>query len=211
MPKAHLITFEGTDGAGKTTQAKILADRLTQHGYAVRSVREPGSTPAGDLIRNILKNEVPIGATTELLLFEAARAQLVAEEILPYAETLDYILCDRYIDSTVAYQGYGRNLALDQIEYINNLTIHGFQPQLTLLLEIPYRQGLNRVQDTARRFENLPESFQLAVQKGYSDQKEKYPDRIKPIDATRSPNEVAQEIWTTITQAGLINPKDKSK
>src|SRR5688572_11101293 len=134
------ITFEGTEGGGKSTQIQILADRLRAEGRVVRVLREPGGTPIGEEIRHTLKHSEDnraMTSETELLLMNASRAQLVREVIRPALAAGEIVLCDRFYDSTTAYQGYGRQLDLNRVRAIIDFAVDGTQPDLTLLLDVP--------------------------------------------------------------------------
>src|SRR5438445_12871950 len=140
MPQGRFITFEGTEGAGKTTQIQLLAERLRQLGQIVRPVREPGGTALGEEIRHTLKHSPQnAGMTpeTELLLMNASRAQLVREVIRPALAQGEIVLCDRFYDSTIAYQGYGRQLDLAKVQTMLDFAVEDTRPHLTLLLEVP--------------------------------------------------------------------------
>src|SRR6266404_5834421 len=137
-PPGALITFEGLDGCGKTTQFDLESKRLVGQGWVVTTTKEPGGTPVGQKIREIVLNvsSGPLSATTELALMLAARAQHIHEVIRPALESGILVLCDRFTDSTVAYQGYGRGIPLDQLETLDRILCHSFRPQLTLILDI---------------------------------------------------------------------------
>jgi dTMP kinase len=139
------ITFEGPDGSGKSTQVRLLVDHLCRQGFPVFQTREPGGTVIGDQIRAVLHDLKNAGmhAHTEILLYAASRAQLVAQEIRPRLAAGEIVICDRYADSTLAYQGYGRGLDLDTLRVILRFATGGLQPDLTLYLDIPAEEGLN--------------------------------------------------------------------
>ncbi|MCQ3932141.1 MAG: dTMP kinase [Chloroflexi bacterium] len=169
------ITFEGPEGSGKTTQIQLLAAALREQGYTVTQTREPGGTDIGDQIREVLhtlKNE-KMHARTELLLYTASRAQLVAEIIRPRLAAGEIILSDRYVDSTLAYQGYGRGLDLNTLRLILDFATEGLKPDLTLYLDISPEAGLERRQIAAKqgaewnRLDALALDFHQRVQVGY--------------------------------------------
>jgi dTMP kinase len=197
------ITFEGTEGAGKSTQIKILADRLASLGREILLLREPGGTPLGEQIRHLLKHHPDSGLMfpeTELLLMNASRAQLVREVIQPALARGAVVLCDRFYDSTIAYQGFGRELDLAQIERVIQLATCGLSPNLTLLLRIPLETSESR--RTSRgatplpdRFEADDRSFFARVEKGYDSIAATCGDRVRPVDASQSIEKVAAEIW----------------
>jgi dTMP kinase len=169
------ITFEGPDGSGKTTQITLLVEQLCQQGYAIFHTREPGGTPIGDQIRDVLhdlKNE-GMHPHTEILLYAASRAQLVAQEIRPRLAAGEIVICDRYADSTLAYQGYGHGLDLDTLRVILNFATGGLKPDLTLYLDITAEEGLQRRQRAAQdgaewnRMDALSLAFHRRVREGY--------------------------------------------
>jgi dTMP kinase len=169
------ITFEGPDGSGKSTQICLLVEYLRQQGFPVFQTREPGGTPIGDQIRTVLhdlKNE-GMHPYTEILLYAASRAQLVAQEIRPRLAAGEIVICDRYADSTLAYQGYGHGLDLDTLRVILRFATGGLQPDLTLYLDITAEEGLKRreraAQDGAEwnRLDAQPLDFHRRVRDGY--------------------------------------------
>jgi len=201
-----LITFEGTEGSGKSTQIALLTARLQDLGHKVRTLREPGGTPIGEEIRHTLKHSnVNHGMTpeTELLLMNASRAQLVREVIRPTLDSGDIILCDRFYDSTVAYQGYGRGLDLALIQQIISCAVGETRPELTLLLNVPVAvsearrlgrllPGMENVRD---RMEEADRGFFERVEEGYRKLAAAEPDRVKTIDATLPVESVRKAIW----------------
>lgn len=197
---AHFITFEGIEGSGKTTQIAKVAEFLRSLGHDVVTTREPGGCPIADAIREILLNPAnnALENRAELLLYAAARAQHVAEVIQPALKQGQIVLCDRYTDATLAYQGYGRGLDLDLIEELNILASDSCRPHLTLLLDMPHEAGLERalvrnsVQNMADegRFEQESLNFHQRVREGYLFLAQKDPQRIRVVDATGTPAEV---------------------
>lgn len=198
-----LITFEGSEGAGKTTQIQKLAEHLRAQGRTVLLTREPGGTAFGEEARNILKH-APYGDTlsaeAELLLFIAARAQLVREVILPALARGEVVLCDRFIDSTVAYQGAGRGLDVDMIRRLNHFATGGRKPHRTYFLDVPVETGLARAQKRAGagapvdRMETLDRDFYERVRWCFIGIAESEPDRVRTLDATRSREAVFDDI-----------------
>lgn len=197
---AHFITFEGIEGSGKTTQIAMTADYLRRQGHDVLTTREPGGCPIADAIREILlhpANDAMVDRA-ELLLYAAARAQHVAEVIRPALQRGQIVLCDRYTDATLAYQGYGRGLDLKLIAELNQMASVGCQPHLTLLLDMPHDAGLERaVQRNARedlaaegRFEQESLAFHQRVRAGYLALADNAPQRIRVIDAMGTPDQV---------------------
>ena len=154
MPGGLFITFEGGDGSGKSTQVKSLRERLRHLRIPTKDVREPGGTSFGDSLRLLLKfSNIPLTPEAELWLFNASRAQLVSEVIKPRLEQGHVVISDRFTDSTLAYQGYGRGLSLDKVRTVNNAAINGVEIALTILLDIPPEEGLKRQLTVRERFE----------------------------------------------------------
>jgi dTMP kinase len=203
------ITFEGTEGSGKSTQIDVLAQKLHALGYAVRRFREPGGTLIGEEIRHTLKHSNVNHAMTaeaELLLMNASRAQLVGEAMRPALAAGEIVLCDRFYDSTVAYQGYGRGLDLGMVRNIIDCAVGATRPDLTVLLMVPVKvseerrrarllPGLETVRD---RMEEADRSFFERVEAGYKKLAAQEPERVRSIDATASPEEVSREIWRAV-------------
>ena len=204
--KGLFITFEGTEGGGKSTQISLLAERLRTTGRAIRTLREPGGTPIGEEIRHTLKHSAANDAMTpeaELLLMNASRAQLVREVIRPAIAAGEVVLCDRFLDSTIAYQGYGRKLDLSIVKAIIDIAVGATRPQLTFLLRVPLEisetRRLSRGTAVRDRFEELDREFFRRVEDGYDAIAALEPARIRVIDATRSIEAVAQEIWANVS------------
>src|SRR5438067_1293553 len=161
------ITFEGVEGAGKTTQIQLLRDELNRRGHSVYVTREPGGEPVAEAIRGVVLNpEHKVTAIAELLLFVAARAQVTAGIIRPQMESGKIVLCDRYIDSTAAYQGHARGNELETVRHLNALATGGLVPDLTFLLDLDPVQGLQR-QSSHNRMEAESISFHRAVREGF--------------------------------------------
>jgi dTMP kinase len=160
------ITFEGPEGSGKSTQARLLYERLQMRDYPVIVTREPGGTRIGELIRRILIDlqHTEMAPTTEILLFSAARAQLVSELVRPYLDTGGIVLCDRYADSTYAYQGYGLKRDLDELRRITEIATGGLKPDLTIYLDLTAEEGLERKQRARQGHKNNPLSEAVRVQ-----------------------------------------------
>lgn len=208
------ITFEGPEGCGKSTQARLLYEQLQGMGYPVILTREPGGTRIGEMIRRILMDlrHTEMAPTTETLLFSAARAQLVSELIRPYLDTGGIVLCDRYADSTYAYQGYGLGRDLDELQTITAAATGGLMPDLTLYLDISVEEGLNRKRASKGRVEVAPVATQpewnrldardLAyhqrVVDGFYALINREPSRWRKFDARQSIESIAQEIMATI-------------
>lgn len=166
-----LITFEGTDGCGKTTQIELLKDYLEEQGYDCLVTREPGGTEISEQIRHILLdiNNKRMGNVTEMLLYAAARAQLVEEVIQPALLVGRTVLCDRFVDSSAVYQGIGRGLGTDAVYDVNSYALHGVKPDMTFYMELSYEEGLKRksMENTLDRVESEDDSFHRMVTEGY--------------------------------------------
>ena len=204
----RFITFEGGDGTGKSTQIKALERHLAARGRSFVSTREPGGTPLGKLIRQALLEvgKQPIGSPTELFLYLADRAQHVQDVILPALDSAKLVLCDRYTDSTLAYQGYGRGIDLEVLRELNRVADRGVKPELTLLFDCPVELGLSRTakrlaeEGTGRedRFERETVEFHERVRAGFLALARAEPERFRIIDASRSVVEVTQEIKSIV-------------
>lgn len=204
------ITFEGPEGCGKTTQTQILFRRLRENGHPVLLVREPGSTALGERLREILLHatDVPLAPRAETLLFSASRAQFVDEVIRPRLEAGDVVICDRYADSTLAYQGYGRELNLDALRVIQDFATSGLTPDLTFLLDLPAEDGLRRKQQSALlaglpawdHFEAEELAFHHRVREGYR-RMAAIGGRWVIVDASQSPAAVERRIWEHVCRA----------
>lgn len=196
------ITIEGPDGAGKTTQAESLADHLRGRGHAVLVTREPGGTWLGERVRELLLartgSTVSTDPVTDAILFNAARRQLVTEVIRPALTAGRTVICARYADSTLAYQGYGAGVPLDRLRTLQALATDGLQPHLTILLDLPVEAGLKRkAPGDVTRFEaefDLP--FHRRVRDGFLALARETPDRFAVIDAARRSEEVATAVNT---------------
>ena len=192
------ISLEGIDGSGKTTQAKLLADEL---GTDAVLVREPGGTAASERIRELLADpDVPLHPFSELLLFCAARAELIAEVIRPTIKGGGTVVCDRYADSSVAYQGGGRQLGTDYVRQLCNATAGGIWPDLTLLLWVDPEVGLRR-SSGGDRFEAEGLEFQKRVAAAYRETAEQEPDRVRLIEADGSKQEVHEAVMSELASA----------
>ena len=206
--KGLFITFEGSEGSGKSTQVALLAQRLRAMGYHVSTLREPGGTPIGEEIRHTLKHSVANHAMTaeaELLLMNASRAQLVREVIRPALASGELVLCDRFYDSTTAYQGYGRQLDLQTVKTIIDVAVGETRPDLTLLLLVPPAVSAQRLlarQSTLPfmrdRIEEADSSFFARVAQGYQAIAAAEPGRVRPIDASCTVEELRTRIWTLV-------------
>ncbi len=199
------ITFEGPDGSGKSTQIRLLAERLKQAGYNVLLTREPGGTEIGEQIRAVLhdlKNRA-MHPRAELLLYSAARAQLVEQVIRPHLAAGDLVLSDRYFDSTLAYQGYGHGLDLVALQQITAFATDGLTPDLTIFLDLNVELGLSRRQVNAAEWNRLDDyalAFHQRVRAGYHELMQLEPGRWVKLDATRSTEELHAEVWRVVVE-----------
>jgi len=188
--KGIFITIEGGDGSGKTTQIDLLMTYFNQHGFNVLLTREPGGTIISEKLRDIIldKEHMEMADMTEALLYAAARAQHVHELIIPNINDGKVVICDRFVDSSVVYQGYARELGIDNIEIINDYATLGIKPDLTILLDLPADIGLARKknQKALDRLELAADSFHIKVNEGYKILAKKHPERILAVDATKS-------------------------
>jgi dTMP kinase len=192
------ITFEGSEGCGKTTQMAHLAECLRQMGHNILAVREPGGTPIGDQVRNVLLSNKngEMHARTEILLFQASRAQLVEQIIRPHLEKGGIVLCDRYADSTLAYQGYGRGADLVELRSLIRFATGGLVPDLTLLMDIDVIQGLKRRSDDGdiNRLDAMTVDFYQRVRQGYLSLAAAEPARWVIVNANQTQEQVAEDI-----------------
>jgi len=200
---ALFITLEGGEGCGKSTQARILYRRLSQLSIPAILIHEPGVTPLGKQLSRWLKwaKDIEISPLSELLLFNASRSQLVTEVIQPDLQDGKIVICDRYADSTTAYQSYGRGLDLALVEAVNNAATQQIKPDLTILLDIPAEAGLARQKAKKQdRFEQEDIAFHQRVREGYLKLATSEPERWLVADATQSKQKVAEIIWQKINQ-----------
>jgi dTMP kinase len=199
-----LVTFEGPEGSGKSTQLRVLAERLRGSGRPVLETAEPGGTPIGLQIRRVLldsKNH-ELCPTAELLLMFAARAQNIDQLILPALSKGTVVLCDRFTDSTLVYQGVGRGLGSEIVYEIDRIACRGLVPNLTLVIDIDVETGLARAkqrsdftQDVETRMEEQTVAFHDQVREAYRRLAEDEPRRVRLIDGNRPPNQVADDVW----------------
>jgi dTMP kinase len=200
--KGLFITFEGVDGSGKTTQIQKLRDFLETKGLAVDLIREPGGTAIGEKIRTVLldKSNGEMSSETELLLYEAARSQIVRERILPSLRAGQIVICDRFFDSTTAYQGYGRGLNLADIERLNRWATGGLEPDLTFFLDLPVRDALRRMEDRlidSDRLEEEGSEFMTKVRDGYLEILA-HNSRMVLLDATAPIDSIFKQIQSKV-------------
>ena len=204
------IAFEGVDGAGKSTQAQLLHSRLVAEGQDAVLIREPGSTELGDYLRAYLVDQRPLSPSAELLLFEAARAELMTALIAPNLDAGSVVIADRFAGSTIAYQGYGRNIDLSRIQWLNDFATGCRYPDLTVLLDIDPAIGLNRVKARqlsfglldvdADRFEDADIAFHNTVRRGFRKQAATNPKGWQVLEGNHSIEDVAAKVW------GLVFP-----
>ena len=197
------ITFEGGEGSGKSYQTRVLCRELARRGIDAVSLREPGGTPLGERISKLLKwaRGTEISALSELLLFNAARAQLVADVIRPALAAGRVVVCDRYADSTVAYQQFGRGLDAALVSQLNASAMQGVTPDLTLLLDTPPETGMARTVSRRRdRFEGEALEFHRRVHSGYLTLAAREPDRWRVIDGSQPKRRVSELIWDCVAE-----------
>lgn len=214
--KGLFITFEGTEGSGKSTQVPLLVERLREWGHAVRIFREPGGTPIGEEIRHTLKHSHANAAMTaeaELLLMNASRAQLVREVIRPALSRGEIIICDRFYDSTTAYQGYGRQLDLATVRHVIDLAVGHTRPDLTLLLRVPAAVSEERMRSRQAtmpfirdRIEEADRAFFERVAIGYDETAAAEPKRIQVVNAAGTIEEIQAAIWRIVAPLVATRP-----
>lgn len=202
--KGLFITLEGVEGSGKSTQARLLKDHLEGRGHRVLLTREPGGTPLAEKIREIVLNPMNngLGVTAELLLYEAARAQHVHELVRPALDEGVIVVSDRYIDSTTAYQGAGRQMDLELVKRLHAIATGGLLPDLTFLLDLPVEEGLRRATAGGKRdrIEQEPVEFHERVRQGFLQLAREEPVRIRKIDGLQPSDVVAKEIAIHVTR-----------
>ena len=219
MGGAIFVCFEGVEGSGKTTQAQILQDRLNAENYKAVMVREPGTTPLGQHLRDYLKSSQPLSSKAELLLFAAARAELVGTTIKPNLDAGISIIADRFEASSMAYQGFGRKLSKKMITALNNYVTNEIHPDLTILLDLQTDEEMKRIglqlplsmalggeqtvgridKENQRRFEDLPTNFHKRVRSGFLDLAEKSQDSWVVLDARLTIDELAEQVWNAVS------------
>ena len=209
MNKSIFISFEGIDGSGKTTQAHDLHRWMLQAGIPSELVREPGSTELGEHLRSYLKSRKPITPRAELLMFQAARAQLVETVIVPALKAGTSVIADRYTDSSIAYQGWGRQLPIGAITYLNTFSTDLTIPDITFILTISPWEGRARTTDSANRFEDQNIPFYQRVAQGYQYQADHNPQRVHALDANLSKEELAEQIQTRVLR--ILTPDNQKE
>ena len=207
--RGKFITFEGPEGSGKSTHAAVLMEQMTSAGYPVIAARDPGGTVIGEEIRHVIQQDTgsePMRPETELFLFMASRAQLVREVILPALGKGTHVVCDRFADSTTAYQGYGRGYDMETIFTINNMAVQDLTPDITILLDIDVKLGFERLKQRHRknrtqndRIENEAMAFHERVRSGYLELARRWTDRFHVVDTSSLPiSDIKEEIWKAV-------------
>jgi dTMP kinase len=205
VSRGVFITFEGTEGCGKSTQVKRLRTRLENLGFPLLATREPGGTPIGESIRELLQftpHASGMTAETELLLFEASRAQLVREVIKPSLDRGMIVVSDRFYDSTTVYQGAARKLERAVVEQFNRFAVENARPDITFVLDVDLVTAGARLSRTARpadRMEQQPDEFYEAVRAGYHDLAERESRRVVLLDGSKSADAIEAQVWNTVT------------
>ena len=201
------LTFEGGEGSGKTTQIRLLAETLESAGLEVVVVREPGGTRLGEAVRELVLDPGTgdLDSRAELLLYEASRAQLTREKIVPVLSIGAVVLCDRYFDSSTAYQGYGRGLPLAEISALNASATGGLEPDMTLLLDGDHRSGMDRATTEATdRLEAAGDEFHARVRRGFLEIAKAEPQRVRVIDAAGTPEDVAARVLAAVREIPVL-------
>lgn len=204
MDKGIFITIEGGEGAGKSSLIEKLAHTMLERGHKPIVTREPGGIPIAEKIRSVILDteHVNMDARTEALLYAAARRQHLVEKVLPALEQGHIVLCDRFIDSSLAYQGFARGLGMEDVWSINEFAIQGAMPQLTIYMDISPEEGLSRIARAAEREVNRLDlenhSFHEKVREGYKQLVKRHSDRIVQINAEQSPDEVFHDVLEAI-------------
>lgn len=201
------ISFEGTEGSGKTTQIRRLAQRLDAKNYQMLVTREPGGTQIGEAIREIIKDPIKsqnMYPEAELLLFAASRAQLVREVIVPALKEKCFVLCDRFLDSTTIYQGVARDIGTERVAMINDFAVNGVLPDLTIVLDVPAEIGFDRIKSRNEgppdRMEMEPLEFYKNVRKGFLNLAQSLPDRFFVVDGIQNADTIEEIIWNEINK-----------
>ncbi|MGE6632346.1 dTMP kinase [Bacillus sp. NPDC077027] len=201
------ITFEGPEGAGKTTIIKKVYDEMERQGFAITATREPGGIDIAEQIREVILNEknAKMDAKTEALLYAAARRQHLAEKVEPALERGDTVLCDRFVDSSLAYQGYARRLGIDEVKSINDFAIDGVMPHMTIYFSISPEDGLKRIHANQEREKNRLDmetlKFHELVREGYELLIARSPERFRVVDAARPLEEVYKDVLQLVKDA----------
>jgi len=205
MTRGRFITFEGGEGAGKSTQISLLADHLVRQGKAVTMTREPGGTPGAEAVRTLLLDPGNAGwdPLTEVLLHFAARREHLIRAIMPAVERGEWVLSDRFADSTLAYQGFGQGVDRAAIDSIYRIVVGAFAPDLTLILDLPAEEGLARVRARRAggdRYETMDLDFHRRLRDGFLEIGRTAPDRCRIVDASGPVDDVAEKIWQIVRE-----------
>lgn len=214
--KGKFIVFEGIDGSGKTTQINLLAEDLRSRGFTVLDTREPGGTRVGESIREILLNPAygELDPRAEALLYAAARAQHVAQVILPALNKGKIVLCDRFLDSSLAYQGFGRGIGVNLLRRINEPATDGLVPDLTIILDSGIENGMDRISQSGRdvdRIEREARTFHRKVRSGYLELAAREPCRYKVINANRPVGQVYADVLIAVGEILNAFPERDSR
>jgi len=206
-PNGLFLVLDGIEGCGKSTQAKLLQQRLAGLGRDVLPVRDPGTTRIGEQVRAILLSldHVEMGMRCEMLLYMAARAQMMTEVIRPALAAGKIVVCDRFVSSTLAYQLCGDGLTADGIRTVADIAIQGRWPDLTILMDLPVEQGLGRVKRAKDRIEQRPAAYHEQVRRNYLSQEQADPGRYRIIDANRPIEQVTEDVWRVVAPLVAID------
>ena len=205
MKKGKFITFEGPDGSGKTTVSRMVSDRLAELGYPVRYTREPGGSKIAEQIRDIILDPKNTGMDPrcEALLYAASRRQHLNDIVIPALESGTHVICDRFVDSSVAYQGYARGIGAEEVLAMNAFAIGDLMPEKTIFLDVPAETGIERIRKNHRAADRLDSEgmeFHRKVCEGYQEVLKKAGDRMIVIDATKDPETVIQEALSAVKE-----------
>jgi dTMP kinase len=201
MPRGRFISLEGNEGCGKSTQTSFLRERLEAAGHRVVLAREPGGTPTGEMIRDLLQHHASgedIRPRAEVMLFAASRAQLVDNVIRPALERGDWVICDRFVDSSLAYQGFGRGIGLETVLRVNEIAVAECWPDVTFWFDLPVHTALERIAGRGGRpdrFESEERAFHERVAEGYRCLASHFSERFQWVDADRPAEQIAEELW----------------
>lgn len=202
----RFITLDGVDGGGKSTQVKLLVDWLTASGRSVRTYRDPGSTRLGEALRDVLlhRQEIPLAATSEMLLYMASRAQLVDEVLRPALAECDYVITDRYLLANVVYQGVAGGLAPDAIWSVGRVATGGLAPDLTIVLDLPVEIAAQRITRSRDRLESRGEAYFQKVRQGFLEQHQNAGGASVVVDATQSIDRIHADIRLAVNQLTAV-------